>query len=112
MQSTSSNHNQETIKFPVGVMNAARLARREPHLVVWSLGRHLAGRAQSVDRQVLHQFVHAHGLFSRSRLNAIIKEADGEFWTTRFGRLSRRPVLHLKGFGRIVRAILDRCPVP
>ena len=97
------------IKFPVGIMPAARKAKREPHLVVWSIGRHLAGRAQSVDRAILHDFVREHDVFSRSRLNAIIREADGDFWIARLGRVSRRPVLRLRGLGRVIEIILQRC---
>ena len=98
-----------TVKFPVGIMPAARQAKREPHLVVWSIGRHLAGRAQSVDRAILHDFVHEHDLFSRSRLNAIIREADGDFWIARLGQVSRQPVLRLRGLGYVIKTILRRC---
>ena len=98
------------VKVPVGAMPAARVAKREPHLLVWSLARHVAGRAQDADRQRLHEFVQAHQIFSRSRLNTLIKEANGEFWDTRIGRVSKRPVLHLRGLGRVLKAILSRCP--
>ena len=58
---------------------------------------------------ILHDFVREHDVFSRSRLNAIIREADGDFWIARLGRVSRRPVLRLRGLGRVIEIILQRC---
>src|SRR5688572_26787191 len=98
------------VKVPVGIMNLARAAKREPHLIVWSVGRHVAGRAQSVDRAALQGFVQKHQIFSRSRLNAIIREGDGDFWVAKMGKISQKPVLHLRGMARIITAILRSCP--
>ena len=92
-----------TVKVPVGLLQAARRKGWEPHLTVWCLCRRIAGPArQWTDREQIHRWVATFGLWSKSRLNALLKEGEGVFWTRQRGKRDGRAILYLKGLPRIV----------
>lgn len=98
-----------TIRVPAGLLPAARERGLEPHLFVWYLCRHLASSShQAVDRALLHRFSQTHRLLSRSRLNAILREGEGQlWWVSQKGKVSGKPLLHLRGLPRVAEVVLQ-----
>lgn len=97
-----------SIELPVGLQEAARQMGWEPHLRLWAYARHLAGPDHTwVDRKALHAFIAKHRLFSRSRVNELLREGDGVFWDLRRGKRDGRRILWLKGIKNLVAFLRD-----
>jgi hypothetical protein len=100
------------IRLAVGLTPATRAAGIEPHFVLWSIARHLAGPNQRwVDRGELRRVVVGSRIWRPARFNQLVREGEGLFWTSRIGRRDGRPILYLRGKARLVAAFRERSDV-
>lgn len=97
-----------TIKIWSDLLLRARTCRMEPHILLFSIAKHLAGDQKCILRDDLKDFVLSNKIWSRSRFNTLLKEGEDVLWISYIEKATNRPMLFLIAKRKVAYDIVSR----